>query len=307
MIGARKLVTGAIIISALVGIGVVHAQNQNSSHSDAGAAKDAPPVDWKLWSQRSADWNGSWRRVNAGGRTGGGGFLDPTHVHINSAYANPELDFYGPTPGNYETDIPYKPEAWKRYKKIIQDAIDGHNSDHVAVGCHPYGMPRMMTGGAAFIVTPDITFILDPVGPGANSDIRRIYTDGRKIPTGYIPAAVSTWDGYSVGKWDGDTLVIKTVHILGGDYDQTGSPESDQVSIDEKMSLDRKTGIITDVLTTTDPVMFTRPWTVKIQMKRTEPQSHWPDITGLNCGKYDSVAEDQNGQQKIILPSERPK
>lgn len=254
----------------------------------------------------AARWNGYWARYSPpipGMELSAGPalYLDPEHVFINKSNTSVTLDAYGSTPGNYDTSIPYKPEYKALYMRYVQETIDGRSRDKVAVGCHPYGMPRMMSFGAGVIVTPEVVFIL-----GTGSDVRRIYMDGRPIPdpSKFTHDSVSTWDGYSVGHWEGETLVVKTVHIIGGDYDQTAAPQSDESTVDERISID-KDGRLVDELTVTDPVMLTKPWSVTLRYDRAKDQSHWPNRTVDGCGKYDTVRSDESGAQTVILPSER--
>jgi hypothetical protein len=85
---------------------------------------------------------------------------------------------------------------------------------------------------------------------------REIWMDGRKLPANPIPR----WMGYSVGRWDGDTLVIETVGLDERTWlDMWGVPHSDQVKIEERYRRISPTQIEYS-LQITDPVVFVKPF-----------------------------------------------
>jgi hypothetical protein len=88
---------------------------------------------------------------------------------------------------------------------------------------------------------------------------RPIYTDGRKIPSDPDP----TYMGTSVGRWEGDTLVVDTVGFNEKTWlDSTGLPHSDALHVTERIRrLDHNT--LEDLITIDDPKMYTKPWTVR--------------------------------------------
>ena len=64
-----------------------------------------------------------------------------------------------------------------------------------------------------------------------DSAYRQIFTDGRPLPVDPAP----TPNGYSVGKWDGDTLVVNTIGISDGQWlDRNGDPLTDAAKITER-------------------------------------------------------------------------
>jgi hypothetical protein len=138
--------------------------------------------------------------------------------------------------------------------------------------CIPPGMPRAMIGYAPmeFIVMPYTTYIM----LGDMSEIRRIYTDGRKWPE-EIGLAYS---GFSIGSWedtngDGryDMLVVETRAMKGSrTFDSSGIPlhEDNQTIVKERISLDSADpNLLHDEITTIDNAL-TQPWTVKRTYRR---------------------------------------
>jgi len=87
---------------------------------------------------------------------------------------------------------------------------------------------------------------------------RQIYTDGRKLPTDAAP----TWLGYSVGKWDGDTLVVDTIGFNDLSWlDARGHGHSEDMRVEERFHR-RDFGHLDVTVTITDPKIFTKPVTI---------------------------------------------
>ena len=90
---------------------------------------------------------------------------------------------------------------------------------------------------------------------------RQIFTDGRTLPKDPEPA----WFGYSVGHWEGDTLVVETNGINDKTWlDDAGHPHSEALRLVEHF---RRVnfGRMDVQITITDPKAYTRPWTVGFQ------------------------------------------
>jgi hypothetical protein len=88
---------------------------------------------------------------------------------------------------------------------------------------------------------------------------RTIWTDGRAVPDALV--AGPFWYGYSVGEWQGDTLVVKTVGLDGRAWlDEWGTPYTDLTEVEERWHrADAQTLELT--LTVTDAELYTQPWT----------------------------------------------
>jgi hypothetical protein len=84
---------------------------------------------------------------------------------------------------------------------------------------------------------------------------RQIFTDGRKHPADMSP----TWQGYSVGRWDGDTLVIDTAGFNDKSWlDARGTGHSEEMRVEERFRR-RDYGHLDLTITITDPKVFTKP------------------------------------------------
>ena len=105
----------------------------------------------------------------------------------------------------------------------------------------------------------------------ANYSLRHIYMDGRALPPQGEPQPF--WYGYSVGHWDGDTLVVETNNLRGAEaspfdgwLDVRGSPYSDQAKFTERFRRPIFGKLEIDV-TVEDPKAYTKPFTVRINQR----------------------------------------
>lgn len=120
---------------------------------------------------------------------------------------------------------------------------------------HMHGQPRRM------IQTPGLTTILYE----ANYGLRYIFTDGRPLPPNGEPQPF--WYGYSVGKWDGDTLVVETNNLRDeGWLGVRGSPHTDQAKITERFRRVNFCTLEIDI-TIDDPKAYTKPFTVRVNQQ----------------------------------------
>jgi hypothetical protein len=92
-----------------------------------------------------------------------------------------------------------------------------------------------------------------------NSPHRMVFTDGRDLPKDPNP----TWLGYSVGRWEGDTLVVTTAGFNDrGWLDSAGHPQTESLRITERLRR-HDFGHLEFDITIDDPKVFTRPFTIK--------------------------------------------
>jgi hypothetical protein len=93
--------------------------------------------------------------------------------------------------------------------------------------------------------------------------VRHIYTDGRTHPTDVKPS----YNGHSIGHWEGDTLVVDTIGLNGKNWlDRVGHPESSRMHILERIHrVDDKTLQVN--FTFEDPKSYVKPWTAQIRFQ----------------------------------------
>jgi hypothetical protein len=122
--------------------------------------------------------------------------------------------------------------------------------------CLPVGVPAddLLPEPFKLIQTPGEILMLYEV----DTTFRQIFTDGRKQLTDPQPS----WMGYSVGKWEGDTLVIDTLGFNDLSWlDARGHGHSEDMRVEERFHR-RDFGHLDVTVTMTDPKTFTRPVTI---------------------------------------------
>jgi hypothetical protein len=149
-------------------------------------------------------------------------------------------------------DAPIRPEAVQ-----IQRARKG--GDFPATHCLPQGIPlgSMLSEPVKFVQSPKLIAILYE----ADDKHRQIYTDGRVLPKEFDQPA---WMGYSVGRWERDTLVVETAGFNDKTWlDIMGHPHSDALRVVERYRR-RDFGHMDVEMTFDDAKMYTKPFTIKV-------------------------------------------
>jgi hypothetical protein len=155
----------------------------------------------------------------------------------------------------FKDGLPLKPQA----AALLKERMANFSKDNPDVWCLPLGNQQFNVHSfpRKIIQNPDVTLLLYETHMG----LRQIFTDGRPLPNN----DPQPWFfGYSVGRWDGDTLVVETMGFKdGGWLDINGSPLSDKGRTIERFR--RPTyGTIEIEQTIDDPVNYTRPFTTKL-------------------------------------------
>jgi len=151
-------------------------------------------------------------------------------------------------------EIPMLPSAKALYEQRKTNLQKGHPSER----CLGHGVTDFDTVGTPrkIIQTPQVIAILFE----AYNQYRQILMDGRPLPVPSQPA----YHGYSIGKWEGDTLVVETSGFNDiGWLDMNGHPQTETTRIIERYTR-RNFGHIDLELTIEDPNAYSRPWTVKL-------------------------------------------
>jgi hypothetical protein len=178
-------------------------------------------------------------------------------------------------------DPPLQPWAQEIFNKNRQGLKNpneaGHDELNPRVSCYPSGPTAAFVLPRPFLIvqTPEIVIL----NTEWDHSVRRIYTDGRDHPAGY-PLG---WMGHSIGKWDGDALVVDTIDIRPETWlDDIGTPHSDQLHIVERYRRPNRETLEIEFLFD-DPKTFTKPWGgKKIFLLR----SDWEVMDHVNCEEY---------------------
>ena len=150
--------------------------------------------------------------------------------------------------------LPYQPWAAELVKKTRANNRPNDPLSH----CLPTGLVRLHTFPLfrKIVQVPGLIVILNEL----NASYRQIFTDGRPLPVDPNPS----WNGYSSGKWEGDTLVVETTGFRDGLWLDTGaSPLTDSARITERFRRVNY-GTLEIELTVDDKKAYTKPWTIKI-------------------------------------------
>ena len=150
-----------------------------------------------------------------------------------------------------------KPELLPGAEAVWKERLENFARDSTHARCLPNGIGFTgMFGDFRLVQSPGVTVILHELG----EDLPRIVLmDERGHPKDPDP----TWYGHSIGKWDGDALVIDTVGFNGKTWlDPTGLPSTERLHSIERFRRP-DFGHLELELTVDDPGAYTKPWTVK--------------------------------------------
>jgi uncharacterized protein DUF3471 len=164
------------------------------------------------------------------------------------------------SPYNRNIAVDLKPEDIQPWaQQVFQQHVYNLGADSPRAHCLPDPPPFYHLAGIARIVqTPALTLILNE-GVSNSGSTRTIHTDGRGLPEDPNP----TWFGYSVGRWEGDTLVVTTAGFNDRTWlDFAGHPHSEALRTTERFHR-RDFGHMDFQMTLEDPKTFTKPITFK--------------------------------------------
>jgi hypothetical protein len=157
-----------------------------------------------------------------------------------------------------EPHIPFQPWA-----AAVYDYNSVNLSKYDPEGyCLPPGGPRQMATPfpMEIIQLPEEDRIIIIFEGGAHV-WREVYMDGRPHPPNDSIQS-GTYMGHSVGRWEGDTLVIDSVGYNEGTWlDQWGHPHTDQLHVIERITRPNKNTLHYEA-TIDDPAAYTKPWTI---------------------------------------------
>ena len=142
-------------------------------------------------------------------------------------------------------------------RALFLEHVAGRGKDAPFSHCLPMGVPLADIGPGPYkiIQTPGLVIILYEL----DGSFRQIYTDGRKLPADPQPS----WMGYSIGRWDGDTLVVDSNGFNDRAWlDGFGHPHSEALRVTERFHRS-DSGHMDVQITIDDPQSYTKPFTIK--------------------------------------------
>ena len=162
---------------------------------------------------------------------------------------------FGNIGGDVPEGAPYQPWAADLVKKRMAD----NSKDNPDANCLPMGIAQLNAHPypRKIIQTPsEILLIYE----GSGTTVREVFLDGRTPPKDPEP----WWNGYSVGRWEGDTLVVETSGFMDeGWLDVRGSPLTSAGKVTERFRRPRY-GYLELEETIDDPKAYTKPFSAKL-------------------------------------------
>ena len=192
------------------------------------------------------DLSGIWEAENILRIQGVERMDNPTDLPIGIQYLN--------IGAGLEGGLPYQPAT----AALVKERTAGMGKDFPHTRCLPPGVPQIHTlpEFKKIVQTPGLLLILTEF----NASYRQIFTDGRPLPVDPQPS----WNGYSSGHWEGDTLVVQSNGYRDGTWiDLNGNPMTEAAKVTERFRR-LNYGNMQIQVTVDDPKAYTRPWTITL-------------------------------------------
>ena len=211
----------------------------------------------------------AWSVSAAQAQTGAAGGRDFSGVWRVSEAAGPP--WLPNSNRQFATEMPLQPWAQEHCREVgCARAVNSagepggdayfQSKDPALIRCAPYGFPRIMLEGEYMEMVETRRGDRIFMRFYRNNDHREIWMDGREHPED----SQRPWTGHSVGHWDGNTLVIDTVGLTGGQngqykwLDGAGFPHSDELRVMERIQRVNRNTLQID-FTFEDPEAFRTP------------------------------------------------
>jgi hypothetical protein len=227
-----------------------------------------PPPAAKDWADlaRLPDWSGTWL---------------PESYMVTTARHPP----------------PWRPEIVKDVNELKTLDAAGHPKG-LYTNCLPEGMPSfiiMSVAASEFLFTPGRVTILNEFD---GNRLRRIYTDGR----GHPADPDLSFNGHSVGHWEGETLMVDTIGILPETYlpisQSVGIPNDGDAHVVERIHLVGPDHLVDD-MTVEAPHVLAAPWKVTRNFTRNRERKY--DLQEGSCRQGDFVeGKDAQGHAGFV-------
>jgi hypothetical protein len=285
----KQTETGNVYVVAPVPASVKAAMKVSGAMPQGVMAKTEPPVDRNKPTPRMGDHpdlNGSWSWNDWIGNymTGGGRRCAPTQPSDCSRQVNQTYDFelYSPSRfGNLGRPV-YKPQYWDK----VQELDMWTNKYDPVMTCQPLGVPREGPPRRIYQTAKDVTFLYYGGDAGGGyGEYRVVPTDGRK----HDPNRQDTsYLGYTVGRWEGDTLVLDSINFVDTTwFGRGGFFHSDKMHVIERFT--RQGDALLYDVTVEDPEVLAEPYVYPTRVVRfnSNPDAGLQPERG-NCEVYET-------------------
>ncbi|WP_174279048.1 hypothetical protein [Sphingomonas bacterium] len=203
-----------------------------------------------------------------------------------------------PEPGSTVQWFPWPPRLTPAYQKIADERAaarkEGRQLGDIGKLCLPFGVPRMLAGTLypnEIVQTPNVVTLFNfgtfPI---------MIWTDGRPHPKDLKPS----YNGHSIGHWEGDTLHVDTVGILPATVveDDTNTPHSARLHV---VTTIRKVApdVVHVHITLLDEEAFTEPMVItNILRRKSGPK--WQVLDDMSCFENNRTMMEKNRPDGFI-------
>jgi hypothetical protein len=272
-------IMSAALVALFAGAAMVLAQWPQ--HRTEGPRTESGELDLKAAAPKAPDGHpdlsGVWQpmRLNFGNGKGKAKTAPPR------APGEPPAAQFGDLGAGFESGLPFT--EWGR--KTRDERKANNSKDNPDAHCRPLGLMQLHTHPfeKKIVQGPGTIVIMY----NANNDVRQILTNGQTPPE-VGPELAPWWYGYSVGKWESDTLVVTTVGFRDDVWlDVNGSPLTSSGKLVERFTRVNFGTLQIDV-TIQDPKAYTEPFTVRV-MQRLMADSEL----------FESVCEDRDATHYI--------
>lgn len=207
-------------------------------------------------------------------------FVDLSEGFANFMFGPPYPEFIGQAKEDFEEGQRARAEG-----RPYRDAIGQ---------CFPAGIPMIMTRvwPIAMVQLPTVIYMVS----NFNNSFRQIFLDGRDYSD--PETVIYTYNGESIGHWEGDTLVVDTRYIeTYNHYIDTGIPISEDFRVQERMKLLEDGEILQIEYIMTDPNNWEGEWRNTKQWLRVD----YTDIGEVEClpDLNDNLPSTQAGQEGL--------
>jgi hypothetical protein len=187
--------------------------------------------------------------------------------------------------------------------ELVERRREDLGKDGMQVRCLPLG-PAYATSGDStgsemmrIVQTPQLIVMLNP-----DLTYRQIWMDGRALE----PDPNPSWMGYSVGRWDGETLVVESSGFHAGSWlDRVGHPHTEQLHVTERYRRP-KFGALEIEATFSDPGAYARPWTVTVDAEYAADTSMLEWVCNEGAGRslvhWVGTASDERKAEVKVAP-----
>lgn len=278
----------AVAVALVAGAAMLLAQWPK--HPTDGPRTEDGKLDLKAPAPKAADGHpdlsGLWQPMRPnfgrGGRGRGKGTGAPARAAIPPPTpGQPPLAQFNDVGAGFPNGLPFT--DWGR--KIRDERKANNSKDNPDAHCRPLGLMQLHTHPYEKKIVQGKDAIV--IMYNANNDVRQILTNGQPLPT-VGPDLAPWWYGYSVGHWEGDTLVVNTVGFRDDVWlDVNGSPLTSSGKMVERFTR-LNFGTLQIDVTISDPKAYTEPFTVRVM------QQIMPD-TEL----FESVCEDRDATHYV--------